>query len=50
MALDHPERVERLAVLDIVPTGAVYARTDMSLALGYWHWFFLAQPAPFPTG
>lgn len=48
MALDHPERVERLAVLDIVPTGEVYRRADMSLGLGYWHWFFLAQPAPFP--
>ncbi len=48
MALDHPERVERLAVLDIVPTVEVYRRTDMALGLGYWHWFFLAQPAPFP--
>lgn len=48
MALDHPERVQRLAVLDIVPTVEVYRRADMALGLGYWHWFFLAQPAPFP--
>lgn len=48
LALDHPEHVRRLAVLDIVPTWEAYRRTDMAFALGYWHWFFLAQPAPFP--
>ena len=48
MALDHPETVERLAVLDIVPTGEVWWRADAALARGYWHWAFLAQPAPLP--
>jgi len=48
MALDHPERVERLAVLDIVPTSEVLLRTNRESALGYYHWFFLAQPAPLP--
>jgi haloacetate dehalogenase len=48
MALDHPERVTALAVLDIVPTAEVWARADATLALGYWHWGFLAQPAPLP--
>jgi haloacetate dehalogenase len=48
MALDHPECVTRLAVLDIVPTGEAFRRADMAFGLGYWHWFFLAQPAPFP--
>jgi haloacetate dehalogenase len=48
MALDHPERVERLAVIDIVPTGEVLLRADREMALGYYHWFFLAQPAPLP--
>ena len=48
MALDHPERVARLAVLDIVPTGEVLMRADRAFGLGYWHWFFLAQPAPTP--
>jgi haloacetate dehalogenase len=48
MALDHPERVDRLAVLDIVPTGEVWRRADGALARGYWHWAFLAQPAPLP--
>jgi haloacetate dehalogenase len=48
MALDHPDRVERLATLDIVPTGEVWLRADRDFALGYWHWAFLAQPAPLP--
>jgi len=48
MAIDHPERVTRLAVLDIVPTGEVLMRADRAFGLGYWHWFFLAQPAPLP--
>jgi len=48
MALDHPERVERLAVLDIIPTGEALRRADMTFGLGYWHWFFLAQPYPLP--
>jgi haloacetate dehalogenase len=48
MALDHPDRIERLAVLDIVPTGEVWARADAGFARGYWHWAFLALPAPLP--
>jgi len=48
MALDHPDRVERLAVLDIVPTGEVWRRADRHFARGYWHWAFLALPAPLP--
>jgi haloacetate dehalogenase len=48
LALDHPERVSALAVLDIVPTGEHFWRTDMAFAMGYWHWFFLAQPHPLP--
>ncbi|HVG76200.1 MAG TPA: alpha/beta fold hydrolase [Thermoleophilaceae bacterium] len=48
MALDRPERVERLAVLDIVPTGEVWRRADGDFARGYWHWSFLSLPAPLP--
>jgi haloacetate dehalogenase len=48
LALDHPERVERLAVLDIVPTSEMWQRADKDFGLVDWHWFFLAQPAPFP--
>jgi haloacetate dehalogenase len=48
MALDHPERVECLAVIDIVPTAEALLRADREFGLGYYHWFFLAQPAPLP--
>lgn len=48
MALDHPDRINAAAVLDVVPTGEVWARADARLALVYWHWAFLAQPAPLP--
>jgi haloacetate dehalogenase len=48
MALDHPDQVAALAVLDVVPTGDVWSRADADLALLYWHWAFLAQPAPLP--
>lgn len=47
-ALDHPERVERLAVLDIVPIDAAWERADDRFALGFWPWSLLAQPAPLP--
>src|SRR5438128_975213 len=48
LALDHPERVQKLAVLDIVPTGEAFRRADFKFGMGYWHWFFLAQPYPLP--
>jgi haloacetate dehalogenase len=48
LALDHAERVTRLAVLDIVPTHYVYNHVNKTLATAYYHWFFLIQPAPFP--
>jgi haloacetate dehalogenase len=48
MALDHPERVERLAVLNIVPTLDQFERMSGGPSLGYWPWFLLAQPEPFP--
>ena len=48
MALDSPDAVRRLTVLDVVPTAEVWARADARFALGYWHWAFLAQPAPLP--
>ena len=48
MALDYPDRVRKLAVLDIVPTIEHFERTDMAFAMGYYHWFWLAQPHPFP--
>jgi haloacetate dehalogenase len=48
LALDHPEAVLTLAVLDIVPTYAMFAKTNSKLASVYWHWYFLSQPEPFP--
>ena len=48
LALDHPERVQRLALIDIVPTYTAFADTDMEKAMGYYHWFFLAQPFDLP--
>src|SRR5262245_11448667 len=48
LALDHPERVERLAVLDIAPTAAMYRATDRRFAEAYYHWFFLIQPFDLP--
>jgi haloacetate dehalogenase len=48
MALDHPEKVDKLAVLDIVPTGEAFRRADMSFGLAFWGWFFLAQPFDLP--
>jgi haloacetate dehalogenase len=48
LALDHPNRVERLAVLDVLPTGTVWERADARFALAYWPWSLLAQPEPLP--
>jgi haloacetate dehalogenase len=48
MALDHPERVRRAAVLDIVPTLKVFTTINQTVATAYYHWFFLIQPFDFP--
>ncbi|MDE2607387.1 MAG: alpha/beta hydrolase [Burkholderiales bacterium] len=48
LALDHPQRVQRLALIDIAPTLDMYEATDMAFARGYYHWFHLIQPAPLP--
>ena len=48
LAIDFPDRVERLAVLDIVPTIEHFERADMSFAMSYYHWFWFAQKHPFP--
>jgi haloacetate dehalogenase len=48
LAVDHPERVTHLAVLDIVPTFHVFERADRHMAMAYYHWFFLAQPFDLP--
>jgi haloacetate dehalogenase len=48
LALDHPQAVRRLMLLDIAPTLAMYEHTSDAFARAYWHWFFLIQPAPLP--
>lgn len=48
MALDHAERIERAAVLDIVPTYYLFTHVDKAFAESAYHWFFFARPAPFP--
>ena len=47
MALDNPDSVERLGVLNIVPTVDQFERMAEGASLGYWPWYFLAQPSPF---
>ena len=48
LTLDFPNRVKKLAVLDIAPTLTMYERTDMAFATAYYHWFFLIQPFDLP--
>jgi len=48
LALDQPQAVRRLMLLDISPTLTMYERTTREFAEGYYHWFFLIQPAPLP--
>src|SRR5207248_9709567 len=48
MALDHPARVDKLVVLDISPTRAMYGKTDQAFATAYYHWSFLIQPFDLP--
>jgi haloacetate dehalogenase len=48
LALDHAERVTRLALIDIAPTLDMYERADRRMASLYYHWFHLIQPAPLP--
>jgi haloacetate dehalogenase len=48
LALDHPDRVMRAGLLNVVPTIDQFERMGAGPSLGYWPWFLLAQPAPFP--
>jgi haloacetate dehalogenase len=48
LAADHPHAVDRLMLLDIAPTLAMYENTSDTFARAYWHWFFLIQPPPLP--
>jgi haloacetate dehalogenase len=48
LALDHPQAVTRLALLDIVPIHTMLAHVDRAMAANTFHWFFLSQPADLP--
>jgi len=48
LALDHPQAVLRMVLLDISPTLLMYQQTNEDFARAYWHWFFLIQPSPMP--
>lgn len=48
MCLDHSDRVQRAAVLDIVPTHTIFTHLNKEVACGYYHWFFLSQPHDLP--
>lgn len=48
MCLDHPNQIERVILLDILPTSYLYENTNTDFATSYWEWFFFTQDAPFP--
>jgi haloacetate dehalogenase len=48
LAIDHPDSISRLALLDIVPTATIYARLDQRRATSVWRYFFLVQPLDLP--
>jgi haloacetate dehalogenase len=48
LALDYPQKVKKMILLDIVPTCKMYSLTDQDFATVYYHWFFLIQPYPLP--
>lgn len=48
LALDHPGAVASVTLMDIVPTAVMLTDLRKEVAQSYWHWFFLAQPQPFP--
>ncbi|CDI01782.1 conserved hypothetical protein [Candidatus Competibacter denitrificans Run_A_D11] len=48
LALDYPDRVKKVCIMDIVPTYHMFKHTDQALATGYYHWFFLIQPNGLP--
>jgi len=48
LTLDHPEKVQRLAVFDVIPISEAWGRADTKFAMTYWPWSLLSQKAPLP--
>jgi haloacetate dehalogenase len=46
--MDHPERIRKVCLMDIIPNHYVWNNTTKAWAVGTWHWGFMAQPEPFP--
>lgn len=48
LALDHPDALLSITMMDIIPLYDVFSKVDMNVAKAYWHWYFLQQPYPYP--
>ena len=48
LALDFPDKILKMILLDIIPTIEHFERANMDFAMGYYHWFWLAQRSPIP--
>jgi haloacetate dehalogenase len=48
MCLDHPDRIMKVCILDVLPAYYTWSNLNIKSALNSWHWLFLAQPEPFP--
>src|SRR5215467_1031050 len=49
MCLDHPDRIMKVCILDVLPAYYTWTNLNRTSALNSWHWLFLAQPEPFPN-
>jgi haloacetate dehalogenase len=48
MCIDHPERIRKVCLMDIIPNHYVWNNPTKAWVIGTWHWAFMAQPEPFP--
>jgi haloacetate dehalogenase len=48
LCLDHPQRVKKVCLMDIIPNHYVWTHPTKAWVIGTWHWAFMAQPEPFP--
>ena len=48
MCIDHPQRIRKVCLMDIIPNHYVWTNPTKAWVIGTWHWAFMAQPEPFP--
>ncbi len=48
LAFDHPDRIEKLGIIEVIPTAEMWQRFDAAMGMSAYHWAFLAQPSPLP--